>query len=143
MSSHSVSEVPPRFTHTVDIRYGECDQQGVVFNAEYMAYVDDAMDHWMRSVGDLGWVDSWDVMLKKATITWESPARWTEQLSIDCRVSRWGSTSFDAWFHLRVEDRAVAEVVITYVSVPQGGDVPMITPDAVRAALGDAVPVSW
>ena len=30
------------------VRYGECDQQGVVFNAHYMAYCDDASDRWLR-----------------------------------------------------------------------------------------------
>jgi acyl-CoA thioester hydrolase len=128
-----------RFAHTIDVRYGECDQQGIVFNAAYMAYVDDAMDHWMRSLDGLGWVNSWDVMLKKATITWDSPARWTEQLSIDCAISRWGSTSFDVWFHLRVGDRPVADTVITYVSIEQGQSDPIETPQNVREALGDAV----
>ena len=36
------------FHHEIAVRYGEVDQQGVVFNAHYLAYVDDAMDHWMR-----------------------------------------------------------------------------------------------
>ena len=34
----------------VRVRYGECDMQQVVFNANYLAYVDDAIDTWMREV---------------------------------------------------------------------------------------------
>ena len=37
-----------RYRHSLRIRYGECDMQGVVFNANYMAYVDDAVDTWVR-----------------------------------------------------------------------------------------------
>lgn len=124
------------FTHVVDVRYGECDQQGVVFNAHYLAFIDTAMDHWMRSLTELGWVDEWDVMLKKSAITWHSPARWAELLAIDCEVSRWGTTSFDVSYALRVGDRPVADAVITYISVAQGSVTPVAVPEAVRAALG-------
>ena len=125
----------PAFTHSVDVRYGECDQQGVVFNAHYLAYIDTAMDHWMRSLDGLGWVDSWDVMLKKSVITWHSPARWAELISIDCSVSRWGTTSFDVTYVLSVRDRAVADAVVTYISVAQGSVSPTPIPEGVRRAL--------
>ena len=127
------------FTHVVDVRYGECDQQGVVFNAHYLAYIDTAMDHWMRSLDSIGWVDVWDVMLKRSVITWHSPARWTELLSIDCVVSRWGTTSFDVTYALRVDDRAVADAVVTYISVGQGSVTPTAVPEPVRMALGPPV----
>ena len=39
------------------VRYGECDQQGVVFNAHYLAYVDDALDQWLRVLFPDGYVD--------------------------------------------------------------------------------------
>ena len=37
------------YRHPVRIRYGECDMQKVVFNANYLAYIDDATDTWMRT----------------------------------------------------------------------------------------------
>ena len=129
------------FTHRVDIRYGECDQQGVVFNAHYLAFVDDAMDHWMRSLGGAAWVSTWDVMLKTARLTWHGPARWTEQLSVDCGVARWGRTSFDVAYRLRVGERAVADALITYVSVTVEDHRPTPPPPDVVDAMGDLVPV--
>lgn len=52
------------------IRYSECDQQGVVFNAWYQTYMDDAVDCWLReldnSFEDLGW----EVMVKASRIVW-------------------------------------------------------------------------
>jgi acyl-CoA thioester hydrolase len=130
-----------RFTHPIDIRYGECDQQGVVFNANYLAYVDDAMDHWMRSLGDNPWTSEWDVMLKAARITWHGPARWPETVSVDCGIARWGRTSFDVLFRLRVDDREVADVLVTYVSVTVDTHQPSEPPPLVVAALGDPVPL--
>ena len=124
------------FRHSVAVRYGECDQQGVVFNANYLAYVDDTMVCWMRSLGDLGWVESWDVMLKRAEVVWHSAARWPDVLDVVPSVTRWGTTSFDVTFELRVGERSVATIVITYVSVRQGETSPSPTPAVVRAALG-------
>ena len=36
------------YVHTLRVRYGECDMQRVVFNANYFVYVDDAVDTWTR-----------------------------------------------------------------------------------------------
>ncbi len=33
---------PEPFRCQVRVRFGECDMQGVVFNAHYLAYIDDA-----------------------------------------------------------------------------------------------------
>lgn len=136
------------FTHQLDVRYGECDQQGVVFNAHYLAYVDDAMDHWMRSLDTGGgagvgspWVGTWDVMLKRAVLAWHGPARWPDRLSVRCGVSRWGRTSFDAVFVLAVGDRPVVDVLITYVSVSPADHRPMETPAAVVQAMGPVIPL--
>ena len=129
------------FTHRIPIRYGECDQQGVVFNANYLAFVDDAMDHWMRSLGGTPWTSEWDVMLKAARLTWHGPARWPDVLGVDCGVTRWGRTSFDVLFRLRVDDRAVADVLVTYVSVTVSTHEPVPPPDLVVRSLGEPVPL--
>ena len=36
------------FEELFRIRYGECDAQGVVYNANYMAYCDHAFDAFLR-----------------------------------------------------------------------------------------------
>ncbi len=128
------------FVHSVDVRYGECDAQGVVFNANFLVYVDDAMDHWVRSGPDVGWTEDWDVMLKRAEVEWSAPVRWPSVVEIRPAVTRWGSTSFDVRFELDVDsgqgpDR-VAVVDITYVSIDSSTGSTMITPDLVRSVLG-------
>ena len=50
--------------------------QGVVYNAHYLTFIDDAFDCWMREL-------AWDfekeleaeIMLKSANITWHKPVR--------------------------------------------------------------------
>ena len=65
------------FRHQVRVRYGECDQQGVVFNANYMAYLDDATEVWVRSFSPNGDYRElgWEWMVVRATIEWSSSER--------------------------------------------------------------------
>ena len=85
--------------------------QNVVFNSHYLAYVDDAMSHWMRSVGyDYG-VDGFDFMVRHAEVDWRGSATYGDTLQIDCAVQRWGSTSFDVRFDIKVREQTVVEIV--------------------------------
>jgi acyl-CoA thioester hydrolase len=123
-----------RYTHHVRIRYGEVDMQRVVFNAHYLAYCDDAADLWFRSIGALLEGGEWDVMVKKATITWGGAARVHDDLAIAVSVSRWGTTSFDVRFDGTVEDREVFTADLTYVAVVTGTTDTVPVPAEFRAA---------
>jgi len=124
-----------RFVHSVRVRYGECDMQRVVFNANYLAYCDDAAELWVRRTGlqvnDLGW----DFMLKKATIEWAGTATVHETIDIAVEATRWGNTSFDVTFTGAVGERPVFTCVITYVGVKHGTLETMPPPEDVKRAL--------
>jgi acyl-CoA thioester hydrolase len=118
------------------IRYGECDQQGVVFNAHYMAFIDDAVDCWLRTL-DAEFEEhlGWEVMVKRSEITWTTPARFGETLTLDLSVNRWGTTSFDIAALGHVEGREVLTSTTTYVVVDGAQFRPTPVPDALRAHL--------
>lgn len=126
-----------RFRNTLRIRYGECDQQGVVFNANYLAYVDDTLERWMHEVPDLREL-GWDMMLKKAEVVWHDSARSGETLDIDCAITRWGRTSWEVGFVGSVEGRQVFTSLVLYVSVVLDELTPMETPQQVMDAFGPA-----
>jgi acyl-CoA thioester hydrolase len=122
------------YVHRVRIRYGEVDMQRVVFNAHYLAYCDDAADLWFRSLGATLEEGDWDVMVKKATITWSGGARVHDDLAIAVSISRWGTTSFDVRFVGTVGDRPIFEADLTYVGVKTGTLETVPVPAAFRAA---------
>jgi acyl-CoA thioester hydrolase len=122
------------YVHHVRVRYGECDMQRVVFNAHYLAYCDDAADWWFRSLGALLEGGAWDVMVKKATVTWGGAARVHDDLAIAVSVSRWGTSSFDVRFEGTVGDLSVFTAELTYVAVSTGTTQPVRVPDEFRAA---------
>ena len=56
------------FRHRIRVRYGEVDREGVVFNAHYLAYIDDAMENWLEPIAAERKRERWDMMLKRLGI---------------------------------------------------------------------------
>lgn len=135
------------FVHTLRVRYGECDMQRVVFNANYFVYCDDAVDTWVRfaladqlavagSATDLHAV-GFDFMLKNTNLTWHSPVKFGDTLDLHCAVSRWGNSSFDVSIAGSVATDPRFDATITYVSVDPVSQRPAPVPEMVKVALSD------
>ena len=133
------------FSQQIRVRYGECDMQRVVFNPNYFVYCDDVMDCWTRvaladelaAVGtatDLHAI-GFDFMLKRAEMTWSSPARYGDTIEVRAEGSRWGTTSFDVTMTGRVGERESFVAVITYVSIDPVSQTSAPVPDVVRRAF--------
>ena len=107
-------------------------------NANYLAYVDDALDTWFREA--LGHYEAigFDVMVKRAEITWQAPARVGDLVDCDCRVVRWGTTSFDVEVVGQVGDAPIFTARLVQVSTAPGEPRAVPIPDAVRHALAEA-----
>jgi acyl-CoA thioester hydrolase len=128
-----------RFRHTLRVRYGEVDRQGVVFNAHYLAYMDDALENWIATFGDLRQPHGWDMMLKKVTVEWQGSVGSGDLLDIDLGIVRWGRTSWTVGYLGTRRGEPVFTAEVVYVSVRLGETQAIETPAAIRAALGDAV----
>lgn len=127
------------YRHSVRIRYVDCDMQGVVYNAHYLTFIDDGFDCWLRQLDPVfEQVYGWEIMLKKAEVTWAAPARFAEHLDIEMAVTRWGNTSLDVSFAGAVGDRAIFDAVVTYVTVDHEKYRPIPIPDTFRSHLVDA-----
>ena len=118
------------------VRYGECDQQGVVFNAHYLAYADEAvvavLSAWGASYGDL--LDrGLDTSVVATELQWSAPARWGDVVDVDGEVAQVGRTSFVVSFTISVGERVCCRVRTTYVMV-DGERRAVPVPDDVREA---------
>ena len=118
------------------VRYAECDQQGVVFNAHYLAYADEAVDRVLGSKG-MSYADlvarGLDTSVVATELQWSSPARWGDVVDVDGEVAHVGRTSFVVAFTISVGDRLCCRVRTTYV-LTDPGRTPVPVPDDVRAA---------
>ena len=129
------------YQHQLRVRYGECDQQGVVYFANYMIYIDEATEIWVRSVSPKGNYRElgWEWMIVRSAVEWKSSARDADLLKVDTAVVRYGTTSLDFGFIGKVDDRTIFKARLVCVSVKPVTLEKMTTPDEVKAMLGAAV----
>jgi acyl-CoA thioester hydrolase len=137
------STVP--FTHALRVRYLEVDQQGVVFNMWYLAYLDDAMTAFLADRG-LAYVDmlgaGYDVQVVHTELDWQGSLGWGDEAFIDVALARLGRTSFTLQFEVRAGERPVATASTVYVVVATDGSGKRDIPPLLLEALGPVARVS-
>jgi acyl-CoA thioester hydrolase len=84
------------FVHPLRVRYGECDPQGIVFNANYLLYFDVVFTElWRAAVGP--WQEmverGFDAVVADAKISFRAPARFDDELELQARIAKLGTTS--------------------------------------------------
>ena len=83
------------FRHTIRVRYNECDPQGHVFNANYLAYFDLAMTELWRELG--GYVamieDGSDMVVHEARIRYIAALGFDDEADLVVRSVALGNTS--------------------------------------------------
>src|SRR4051794_21675602 len=100
------------FTHQLRVRYSECDQQGVVFNGNYLFYYDVAVTElWRAKIGPYqDMIDSgYDLVVAQARLRFVEGARFDEELDIAMPVKHLGTTSMIIEPTFRVADRLIAD----------------------------------
>jgi acyl-CoA thioester hydrolase len=91
-----VAVAPVEFVHELRVRYGECDPQGIVFNANYLLYFDVAFTElWREAVGPWSMMveRGVDAVVAEANTRFRSPARYDDVLQLRARITRLGTTS--------------------------------------------------
>jgi acyl-CoA thioester hydrolase len=102
------------------VRYAECDMQGVVFNPHYLAYFDQNMTElWRAAFGgyDAMLARGIDLVAVDARISFRSPARFDEELTMEIAVARFGTTSLRTGHRVLRAGQTLAEGTMTHVFV--------------------------
>jgi acyl-CoA thioester hydrolase len=136
--------VPRVFRHRIRVRYGECDPQGIVFNANYLAFFDLILtEFWREAAGGYSaMVDAGaDMVVAESRILFRSPASFDDELDFELRVARLGNTAIQCRIDARVEDRLVVEGEIRHVFVDPQTKAKRAIPDEIRTALEPYVAV--
>jgi len=113
--------MPRHFRYYLRVRYQDCDNQNVVFNARYGDYLDLALTEFIRVAlprrDPIG--TNFEIQVKKQVIEWQAPARYNDAIEIETWVSRIGTTSFDVQFDMRIagSDVVIVRATTVYVHV--------------------------
>ena len=126
------------FVHRLRVRFHECDPQGVVFYAQYFAYVDVALtEMWREAFGSYGDVVAagTDVVVVEAASTFRASARFDDDLDVELRIERLGTTSMAMATAVRRDDELLVDGRIVHVFVDAATMGKKAIPDHMRGAL--------
>lgn len=122
------------------VRYGECDAQGVVFNARYGDYADVALTEYFRVVAGPWQIlldQGLDAQVVRMATDWSAPARYDEVLALEVETLHVGTTSYSIRVTMAeaATGRAVAVTELVYVLVEAARHVKTAVPDWLRRQL--------
>lgn len=130
--------MPRRLVHPLRVRYAECDAQGVVFNAHYLAYFDLVLTElWRAALGSYAAMTDrgTDVVVAEATVNFRAPARFDDLLDLEIEVLRLGRTSMGTGYRVLREGALLAEGSMVHVFVDRRTLTKAPIPGWIRAAL--------
>ncbi len=93
-----------RFTHPIEIRYGDLDPQGHLNNAKYLTYFEQARIQYLIHLGLFRPGQSFleiGIILAEARVTFLKPVHFGQSIEVCVRVTRLGNKSFEMEYLLR------------------------------------------
>lgn len=128
------------FSHSLRVRWAECDPQGVVFHGNFLTYFDTAQTEYLRHLGypypeGLEAIGA-DLVLVKATLECLGAVNFDDEVEVFTRVSRVGSSSLTFAFEIcRTGESEVlvrGEDVYVCIGQAEGSSTPLPAPLVVR-----------
>jgi acyl-CoA thioester hydrolase len=134
----AIPSIPAPLSHPLRVRYAECDQQGVVFNAHYLAWFDLNMTElWRSAFGSYqAAVDRGvDIVVAAAELRFRASARFDEELALEVVVGHLGTTSIVTEHAVTRAGERLVEGSLRHVMVDTTTLTKTPIPDWVRTGL--------
>jgi acyl-CoA thioester hydrolase len=126
------------FVHPLRVRYGECDPQGIVFNANYVAYFDVVLTElWRAAFGSYSAMTDRgiDMVVGEVNARFHGSARFDDELELRLSVARLGTTAMTCEIDVVRDDDVLVAGTIRHVFVDVETWRKTAIPDDVRVAL--------
>ena len=130
--------MPEPFVHELRVRYGECDPQGIVFNANYLLYFDVAFTElWRAAVGP--WQEmverGVDAVVAEANLSFRAPARYDDELQLRAEVANLGRSAITTEIDVMRGEELLVAGRLRHVCVATDSWTKTDLPDWVRSGL--------
>ncbi len=126
------------FVHRLRVRYAECDPQGVLFNANYLAYVDHTITELWRAAygGYTVMLDQGvDIVVAEANLRFLGSARFDDEIAIETVVTNVGTTSVTTGYRFLRGEELLLEASLRHVFVDRETGLKTPMPDWAREGL--------
>jgi acyl-CoA thioester hydrolase len=126
------------FVHSFRVRYAECDLQGVVFNAHYLAYFDLGITElWREALGGYQAMlaRGVDLVVAEAQLRFRQAAHFDDELTLEISIAHMGNTSIVSEHRIRRDEVPIVEGTLRHVVI----DRQAMTKAAIPAWLRDGL----
>jgi len=126
------------FVHTLRVRYSECDSQGVLFNANYLTYVDHTITEMWRAAygGYKTMLDRGiDIVVAEANMRFLGSAQFDELITLEATVTHLGTTSLRSTHRFHHEGEQLLEATLRHVFIDRRTATKTPIPDWAREGL--------
>lgn len=129
--------MPEEFRHRIRVRFNECDPQGHVFNANYLAYFDLCLTELWRDLGGYAAMvgDGVDMVVAEANVRYLASLGFDDEIDLVLRSVKLGNTSMTSELAIERGTTVVAEGTLRHVYVDNAARSTAPIPEAVRAGL--------
>ena len=123
-----------RFHHDLRVRWEEVDGQLVVFNGNYLTYMDIAYGEYLRRELQIS-RGMPNTVIAKTTLEFKKPAQFDEWLSVWVRTAKIGRASITLDFAITREETSLFQAQTVYVYVDAATGKTRSVPDGWRTAI--------
>ncbi len=126
------------FEWQLRVRFGECDPQGIVFNPNYLVYVDVALTEWWRELSKSISSEiqkSVDTVVASANLDFLTPAKDDDVLAILLGIETAGSSSLVTSFTIRGPEKTHVTGRTRHVFVDPDSLRPVQIPQSIKEAI--------
>jgi acyl-CoA thioester hydrolase len=114
------TSVAAPLSYELRVRYGECDPQGVVFNANFLAYFDIGITELFRAAfgSYKAMVDRGvDFVVAEAGLRYRRPAHFDDELTVEVAVTRLGTTSLTTSYRVMRDGEVLVDGTLRHVLI--------------------------
>jgi len=128
----------PETVHSIRVRYNECDQVGIVFNANFLVYTDIVATEFFRE--HIGGYEALtgrglEFAMAEANLRFRRPLHFDEVFEVKATVGSITSRSLTMEFEFTREGEQIAEIGVSYVCIEKEGHTPSPIPEEISAIL--------
>lgn len=122
------------------VRYGECDQGGVVYHANYLNFFEVGRTEFLRSLGtDYASIEAGGVFLAvvESEVAYRAPARYDDEIAVLTQIVSCRRVGFSVGTQIRrvVDDLLLTEGIVKLAALNPSGQVVGL-PQHLRTVLG-------